>query len=147
MHFPENGNHGCGKKCSFCPFEQMNYNIPIKPTDDEVLSFISNVQEGGKIQICGAGDPLFNFEKNRDYLLHLIELIHLKGYKIELVTKYTEVIEEYADILLPNINAFCFSVEVLSKSIFNLINKITSLGKYVRISKVANFTADIHNIN
>jgi hypothetical protein len=125
----------------------MNYNIPIEPTDDEVLNFISNVQEGGKIQICGAGDPLFNFEKNRDYLLHLIELIHLKGYKIELVTKYTEVIEEYADILLPNINAFCFSVEALNKSIFNLIDKITSLGKYARISKVANFTADIHNIN
>ena len=147
VHFPENGQHGCGKRCPFCLFEQINYNIPIKPSDHEILDFISNIEEGGRVQICGAGDPLFNFEKNKEYLIHIINLVHSKGYKIELVTKYVDIVAKYIDTLLSSIEMFCFSTETLDQETFNLVNKATSKNIRVRISKVANFTPDIHEIN
>ena len=100
VHFPKNGHHGCNKHCHFCLANKIDYNIEIKPADDEIISFISNVRDGGKIQICGIGDPLFNFKENSEYLLHIIDIIHHYNHPIEIVTKYTEIVQEYLDTKL-----------------------------------------------
>lgn len=147
VHFPENGHHGCGKHCQFCLFDRLDYNIPITPTDEEVLNFLSLVLPGHLIQICGAGDPLFNFDKNKDYLLHIIDLIHSTGRQVELVTKYTEVIAEFIDTDLAVVDTWLLSVEQKADQILALIDDITSRGKKIRISKVANLTDDIHAID
>ena len=147
VHFPENGHHGCGKHCPFCLFDKLDYNIPVKPSDEEILSFLRFVQLSGRVQICGAGDPLYNFEKNKDYLLHIIDVIHKAGYSVQIVTKYTEVVAEYLETDLSVVDMWLFSVECKDTAILSLIDKITKAGKNVRITKVANFSSNLSEIN
>lgn len=147
VHFPENGHHGCGKHCSFCLFDKLDYNIPIKPTDDEIIAFIQKTKENGYVQICGAGDPLYNFNKNKEYLKHIIDIIHKYNHPVELVTKYVELVDQYFETELTVVDKFSFSIETLDAAVLNLINRITNFGKKVRISKVANFTEDIYDVD
>lgn len=145
VHFPENGHHGCEKHCTFCLFDRLDYNLPCKPTDEEILTFLERIEPDGIIQICGAGDPLFNFNKNKDYLLHIIELIHSTGRPAQLVTKYTEVVAEYMSTDLAPVDMYVLSVEDEDAAIKNIIVDLLELGKEVRITKIANFGLDIIN--
>lgn len=146
VHFPEDGKHGCGKHCGFCYFEKVGYNIPITPSDEEILGFLQDVEPGSIIQICGAGDPLYNFDKNGAYLLHVAGLIRDAGYSVQLVTKYFEVVKDHLSELSA-FDSYSFSAEERDEGLKALVSALTAAGKYVRITKIANFTPDIYTID
>lgn len=132
LNFAENGKHGCRFNCSFCNWKlQPESKQLLKPSKED----IDKLLEGKKqrfITISGGGDPLFNYEKNKDYLMWLISYLKDKGLAVEIITK--EI-----DILKDNIHDFegvyfSFSSEIIDQKLLELLKMFPK--DRVRISKL-----------
>lgn len=145
--FSKKGVFGCEKHCSFCAFNAVNYDLPCIPTDEDILEFMTYIADDGCIQICGAGDPLYHLDENYPTLKHIIDLIHSTGRRIQLITKYIEVVAKEWDKRLSIIDEYVFSSESIDPQLFNLINILTKANKRVRISKIYNLTASKDSID
>ena len=142
VHFPESNKHGCDEQCSFCPFSKINYNIEFKPTDEEIIKFISQIEPNSFVQISSPGDPLYNFEKNKDYLVHVIDLVKLYGYKVWLTTKDFKTVAHYWETLLSKVDLFSLSCEEVSDEFISLIQRLSE-AKKVRVTKLYNTTNEL----
>jgi organic radical activating enzyme len=139
LNFSENGNHGCRFKCSFCSWRtQPEHKMLLKPNFEDIDRLIEKSPKAKVITISGGGDPLYNYEKNRDYLISLIGYIKSKGLAVEIITREFEIIKE-------NLNDFkevywSFSEEFLNQSLLGLIKQIGR--RHIRLSIIHDFDYD-----
>lgn len=141
LNFGDN-EHGCKFKCKFCKFKthllMQQKQVPTKKDIDKFLEGYG----GYKVYISGGGDPLFEYEKNKDELNSIIDYLNEKGYLVNLITK--EIDKAY--LLADKINQFNFSVEKISINLLSQIKRIKELNPDcdIRISKIFNEKENIH---
>ena len=139
LNFSENGNHGCRFNCSFCSWKtQPDHKMLLKPTFEDVDRLIEKSPKAKSITISGGGDPLYNYEKNREYLLSLISYIKSKGLAVEIITREFDVVKNNLDDFKEVY--WSFSEEGLNKSLLDLIKMINR--RYIRLSIIHDFNYD-----
>ena len=88
LNFAENHKHGCAFHCKFCEWEAVNYGIYVFPKDEDVLEFIYKyAKNNSPVRLCGGGDPLYHFEKNKEKIKHLTDVIKSPGRFSQMTTK------------------------------------------------------------
>ena len=114
--------HGCKFNCKFCSFRKNTLMQKRRvPSNKDIDKFL-NGYEGYKVYISGGGDPLYEYEKNKEELNRIIDYLHSKGYLVNMITKeYKNALKIYKKI-----NQFNFSTEVLDKELLDVIKKIKS---------------------
>ena len=149
LNFAENNNHGCRFHCKFCPWAAVNYGIYVYPKDEDVLEFINKYALNmSPIRLCGGGEPLYNFEKNKEKLKHLTDVIKSTGRATQMTTKDIKTLAEYYDSpYLENVVSYNISIETCDSFVKDTIAKLLAAGKQVRISKILNFDCNQEHIN
>ena len=149
LNFAENNNHGCNFHCNFCIWEAINYGIYIYPKDEDILEFINKYAfDMSPVRLCGGGDPLYNFEKNKEKIKHLTKVIKSTGRATQMTTKDVKVLNKYYNSsYLEDIIDYTISTESCNNLTKETIMKLLAAGKKVRLSKILNFDCNLENIN
>ena len=121
LNFSDNGKHGCRFNCPFCSWknqECMEHDmIPTLENIDDFCEYRNFV--GYKVTISGGGDPLFQYEKNKDTLIGIIKRINKNGYLADVITKEIDVVKNSPE-LKEMVNMFSFSEEKLNPNLLSL---------------------------
>lgn len=134
--------HGCQKNCSFCLFK--THVTKMKPSLDNIVEFLIHYKDKQTpdkpyaVLLTGGGDPLFNFEENKDYIVSIIKALTNLGYDILLQSNEIATINKYLDTYFADIKSFYFSTEILDKTLTNLTEKLLAKGKRVVLCKTVN---------
>ena len=154
LNFVSNTNeHGCIKNCSFCLFRKKP--VYMCPTKADLIEFLQQYKDKSKyshILISGGGDPLFEFNKNKNKILMILDTIKQLGFTPVMQSYELDVIDQYFDTLFKDINTYYFSTEGYDEKLIKLADKLINNNKQVHISKVVNFSnkeseIDFNSIN
>lgn len=152
---PETNQLGCRFNCSFCCWRKNNFNKRLVPTNEELTEFVQeyyhkHVYDNMVIDmhLTGGGDPLYRYEDlNKTELLRIIRCLKDLGCTVSIVTQEWEIVAKYWDNELSDVDTWIFSCEYMSEKLKNLATTIIKAGKYIRITKIFNHTADPKDIN
>ncbi len=87
INWRDDGKLGCSKNCFYCNWRaDENLSSFCLPDDKAIIDFVSH-SEKSTVTISGGGDPLYEFDKNKNKLFHLIDLIKSVGRKVRIVTR------------------------------------------------------------
>lgn len=82
-------NFGCHFSCPYCVYKNNNINIPKTKVDsfgwEELENELKNYKEN-LISISGGGDPLYNYENNKEFYDKLFDLLDKYNIGLELHT-------------------------------------------------------------
>ena len=148
LNFVEDGKHGCSKACPFCNFKKDPiYMCPTKGDLRKFLLLYRNYSHSHRLLLSGGGDPLFNFEKNKDKILMILKTCKDLGFSVVMQSGELDTIDKYCDSLLADVVAYYFSSEVKSTKLRTLVKKLREKGKFVVVSKVLNTSNNIADID
>ncbi len=149
LNFVDDNNHGCDTNCKFCKWRSLNFNPYLYPDDAIINEFIDNFCTiDGYVELTGGGDPLYQFEKNKEKVKHLIDLIIQKNRVAKIVTTKIDVVDQYYNSeYLKDVTIYSFSLAYLSATALETINKLLAAGKKVYISNVLNFSNNVEEID
>jgi len=148
LNFVDNGRHGCSKACDFCNFRK--HPIYMCPTEEGLKEYIRDYMPYSRrpsLLLSGGGDPLYEFEKNREQVLMILRVCKELGVATIMQSYELDTIDRYCETLFKNIETYYFSVEGEDERLLRLIKKLTSLGKKVSITRVLNSTSDMADLN
>lgn len=148
LNFTEDNRHGCIKNCSFCAFK-LNpvYMCPTEEDLKEFFSLYKNRLVTNKFLLSGGGDPLFEFEKNKDKVLMIFNVAKQFGLTPVLQSYELDTIDKYFNTLFKDVDTYYFSVEGYDEKLIKLADKLLKNNKEVHISKIFNFSNKIQDIN
>lgn len=140
LNFKE-GGHGCRFNCPYCSFRtnklMLNKQVP---SLNDIDNFLKDYT-GFKVYICGGGDPLYNYEENKEELNSILDHLLEEGYLIRLITR------EYRNALkiATKIDQFNFSTDILDNNVLECCKEVKRINPNcdIRISTVYDSTKDI----
>ena len=114
LNFSSDDKHGCSKNCSFCVFK--NKPQYMCPTVEDVNDFLFQYSQNNlakSVVLSGGGDPLYNFEQNKDKVLAIINCIKKFEYQIIVQSYELDIIDKYCDSLLKDVSITLFQLSIL----------------------------------
>jgi organic radical activating enzyme len=86
-------NFGCHFSCPYCIVKNNGIDVP-KTTMESLLYLEDAVKETGAniISLSGGGDPMYEYEKHKDYYKILFDMCDEMEIPIELHTSYTKYV-------------------------------------------------------
>lgn len=87
-------NFGCHYTCPYCVVRCNELNIP-KTTIQGLNNLENIVQDFDRISLSGGGDPLFEYEKHKDWYSRLYEIQNKKNLMLDMHTSYTLLPEDF----------------------------------------------------
>jgi len=135
LNFSENGKHGCRFNCKFCSWKnRIEVKSDIVPTMEDIDKFCKfHDFLGYKVTISGGGEPLFNYDKNKEKLFEIIKRINKNGLLVDIITKELNVVYENQD-LRDLVNVWSFSEEKINEELLKVLKVVNGS----RISKIFN---------
>ena len=98
----ENNPHGCKRKCSYCNWKSNPLAQQKIYPDWKVLDKYLE-DHSGFITLSGGGDPLYNYEQNKEEVHKLIDYLYDKKLFVRVITRerdnYYKLREKYPYIL------------------------------------------------
>ncbi len=154
---PERKLTGCRFKCSFCAWSATNYSKRLVPSNAEITEFICeyfkpffNLPHQDlkfDVHITGGGDPLYNFEENKQDVTRILKCITDLDCTISIVTREWETVKKYWKTDLSSIKTYIFSYETLNSDLRDLCLELIAAGKTVQLTKIFNLSFDVDKIN
>ena len=120
------------------------------PTEEDLREFIQTyLPYSGKrtLLLTGGGDPLYDFEHNRDKILMILRVCEELGIEVVIQSGELDTINTYYNSLFKNVIAYYFSSEAMNDSVRALAKKLQDAGKRVVVSKVLNVSKDVTAID
>ena len=144
LNFTLNGKQGCDKHCELCNF--TNYSSYLCPSIVDLKAFLTNYGHYSKlkhIMLSGGGDPLFQFEKNKDKVLGIIKACKDLGFGVVIQTQEIEVVKKYYKSALKDVIGYYFASEKPNETIYSLAVDLLKEKKSVAITKILNRTEEL----
>jgi len=103
-------NFGCDHDCWYCIWKQHPDQHMKQETDWQQLEqFLVANQSKGKVSVSGGGDPLYNYQNNKEWWERLLDLCEKYAILVDIHTR-TKIDDSE---LFERINRVCFSVEYI----------------------------------
>lgn len=139
VNFAENGHFGCDQHCPFCEWAKKDYGEYYYPSDEDLHKLLQ-MNDRGICQLSGGGDPLYHYEKNRDKIKHIADVVHSYNKKLQILTHKVDDVLKYFDELKEYVDDWYFSVGDKPSDSLKELSKL--LDKNIRVNIVVNLTRD-----
>lgn len=98
----DDGTIGCRFKCKFCCWANSGFNKRLCPTNEEITEYLNTYfprllfnEQPLEVHISGGGDPLYDYDTNKQELLRIIKCIKSFGCTISIVTREMATIAKH----------------------------------------------------
>jgi organic radical activating enzyme len=122
LNFSEGKTHGCRFNCNYCHWKDNPLTKQrLYPSDEAINEFLDGFK-GNCVTLSGGGDPLYNFKKNKNELVSLINKINERGFLVEIMTKEFENAIKFEQEKL--VSKWSFSSQTMNELLLNVIERV-----------------------
>lgn len=115
-------NFGCNENCWYCVWKNNHKLIDVKTSVSSTnwvkLRELIKWYPGGKVNISGGGDPLYDYENNRGWWTRLFKITKELNKLVDIHTRQTEISDE----IVKNVNKLVLSFDKLQTIKKNIVN-------------------------
>lgn len=81
---------GCSRRCVYCNWKSKKNFARSQPTLVQIAELLELTQDELKknfVTLSGGGDPLWNFDDNRDYIVNVLKFLETRAFKRRIITR------------------------------------------------------------